>query len=160
SPRPYRGFVHAPEIKRSRDEEAPLVPLEAPQDQRLGPVLGRLEDHYEGTPDQEVRRSRGGSPQSSRVREVQGGPGRACLVPGLRYAKARGRTDGEELYEGLKKRQDLAPITSQPLLNYLVAFLASPSGDLSQLPGNLSEIYQQLLIRIWERPWDGAGQVP
>jgi hypothetical protein len=77
-----------------------------------------------------------------------------------KYGAARGRGSGEEAYKNLRSRHDLAPITAQPLLNYLVAFLASPSGDLSGLPANLAAIYERLLRRIWERGWEQRHQVP
>jgi hypothetical protein len=77
-----------------------------------------------------------------------------------KYATARGQTNGAEAYELLRKRKDLEPITAQPLLNYLVAFLASPSGGVSALPGHLCTLYGQLLRRIWERGWEKQEQVP
>jgi uncharacterized protein YjbI with pentapeptide repeats len=77
-----------------------------------------------------------------------------------KYAQARGRDNGAEVYAQLKKRTDLAPLTAQPLLNYLIAFLAGPAGDLSALPNNLGDLYGQLLRRIWERGWEQREQVP
>jgi uncharacterized protein YjbI with pentapeptide repeats len=77
-----------------------------------------------------------------------------------KYARARGRDNGAELYAQLKGRADLAPLTAQPLLNYLIAFLAGPAGDLTALPSNLGDVYGQLLRRIWERGWEQREQVP
>jgi hypothetical protein len=78
----------------------------------------------------------------------------------MKYYLARGRDHGEDVYEQLQARKELTSLTAQPLLNYLVALLAPPSGDLSGLPGNLCDLYGQLLREIWERGWEKRQQVP
>ncbi len=75
-----------------------------------------------------------------------------------KYAVARGRTPTSDAYEEIKENSALTPITAQPLLNYLVAFLRESSED-AKLPDNLCDIYDMLLRRVWERGWDRL-QVP
>jgi uncharacterized protein YjbI with pentapeptide repeats len=74
------------------------------------------------------------------------------------YATARGQTPTPDAYKEIKKNAGLTPITAQPLLNYLVAFLRENS-EGAKLPDNLCDIYDLLLRRVWERGWD-RPQVP
>ncbi|HEY1188706.1 MAG TPA: NACHT domain-containing protein, partial [Gemmata sp.] len=74
------------------------------------------------------------------------------------YSSARGLTNGAELYAKIQKREDLATVTAQPLLNYLIAFLTREE-ETGELPANLCGVYEALLHKVWQRRWD-RGQVP
>ncbi len=75
-----------------------------------------------------------------------------------KYAIAKGKT-----YHSLPKsvaRSDLAPITSQPLLNYLLA-QSLERGQLDfSIELSLNEIYGDLLLAVYERHWGDPEQIP
>ncbi|MDB5310333.1 MAG: pentapeptide repeat protein [Gemmataceae bacterium] len=75
-----------------------------------------------------------------------------------KYATARGRTPSPEAYQDIKKNPVLEPITAQPLLNYLVAYVRENS-EGTKLPENLCSIYAVLLRRVYDRGWERT-QVP
>ncbi|MFK8102344.1 MAG: NACHT domain-containing protein, partial [Saprospiraceae bacterium] len=56
------------------------------------------------------------------------------------------------------RRENLDPITTEPLLNYLVAlaWLANPKSFNEDT--NLNEIYQQLIIRVYDREYEPSSE--
>jgi uncharacterized protein YjbI with pentapeptide repeats len=72
-----------------------------------------------------------------------------------------GKVSGHN-YEGLPKelnRNELLEITSQPLLNYLVA-LSYTRGEVDlATESNLNVIYRDLLKAVYERGWGSGGNV-
>jgi uncharacterized protein YjbI with pentapeptide repeats len=73
--------------------------------------------------------------------------------------KNYGKVSGHD-YEGLPQelnRKELSEITSQPLLNYLVA-LSHTRGEVNlATESNLNVIYRDLLKAVYERGWSGCG---
>jgi uncharacterized protein YjbI with pentapeptide repeats len=75
---------------------------------------------------------------------------------------AYGRARGEPL-AGMPaelRHLDLDEITTQPLLNYLLA-LSRKRGKLDlAAAANLNEVYDDLLAAVWERRWDEGRRLP
>jgi uncharacterized protein YjbI with pentapeptide repeats len=76
--------------------------------------------------------------------------------------KNYGKVSGHN-YEGLPQelnRDELSEITSQPLLNYLVA-LSHARGEVNlATESNLNIIYRDLLKAVYERGWGGGLNLP
>jgi hypothetical protein len=74
------------------------------------------------------------------------------------YGAAKGKP-----YAGLPEavdRPDLVPITSQPLLNYLLAQSLERGRLDFSAPISLNQIYGDLLTAVYERHWGDAEEVP
>ncbi|HYH66295.1 MAG TPA: pentapeptide repeat-containing protein, partial [Urbifossiella sp.] len=74
------------------------------------------------------------------------------------YADAKERVVWAGVYAEIKANEALTAVTSQPLLNYLVAFLLDNTPGRT-LPAGRFDLYRRLTHAVWERRW-GVNRVP
>lgn len=68
------------------------------------------------------------------------------------YSVAKGRESGAEVYALIKDNAALTAVTTQPLLNYLVALVREQNPDRA-LPASRFDLYYRLVRSVWERRW-------